>query len=147
MYKTLVIIFLLHIFAGFFLQSNRISKLKREKKQYLFQHVGMYTLVFIVLSPILLGLTILQGLLYSLINGVFHYIVDYYTGKLKARFIGKNDGNVVPKNEANPVGKNEVNYNLIVVLDYTIHLIILMGTYFYMYPDAYKIITFWEKYN
>jgi hypothetical protein len=131
MLKTFVVIFLLHVFAGFFLQSNRISKLKRENKRYLLEHVGMYTLVFIILSPILLGLTILQGLIYSLINGVLHFIVDYFTGKIKLKFIGK----------------NEVNYNLTVVLDYTIHLLILVGTYFYLYPDAYKIITFWERYN
>jgi len=131
MLKTFVVIFLLHVFAGFFLQSNRISKLKRENKRYLLEHVGMYTLVFIVLSPILLGLTILQGLIYSLINGVFHYVVDYFTGRIKNKYIGK----------------NEVNYNLTVVMDYTIHLVILVSTYFYLYPDAYKIITFWEKYN
>jgi len=131
MLKTFVVIFLLHVFAGFFLQSNRISKLKRENKRYLLEHVGMYTLVFIVLSPILLGLTILQGLIYSLINGVLHYIVDYFTGKVKNKYIGK----------------NEVNYNLTVVMDYTIHLLILVGTYFYLYPEAYKIITFWERYN
>lgn len=131
MYKTLVIIFLMHIFGGFFLQSNRISKLKREKKRYLFEHVGMYTLIFIILSPILLGLTIWQGLIYSLINGVLHFVVDYFTGKLKVRLIDK----------------DEVKYNLTVVMDYTIHLVILISTYFYLYPNAYKVITFWERYG
>lgn len=129
MIKTLVVIFILHVFAGFFLQSNRISKLKREKNRYLLEHVGLYTLVFIILSPVLLGLTILQGLVYSLINGVLHLIVDYFTGKLKVKLIDK----------------NEVKYNLTIVMDYTIHLIILVSTYFYMYPDAYKALTFWER--
>lgn len=131
MYKSILIIFVLHIFAGFFLQSNRISKLKREKLLYLFQHVGMYTLIFIIFSPILLGLTLLQGIVYSLINGVFHLFVDYFTGKLKIKLIGK----------------NEVRYNLTVVMDYTLHLIILISTYVYLYPNAFKTITFWEKYN
>jgi len=131
MLKSIVIIFVMHIFAGFFLQSNRISKLKREKKRYLTEHVGMYTLIFMVLSPVLLGLTILQGVIYSLINGVFHYGVDFFTGKLKLKLMGK----------------NEVKYNLIVVMDYTIHLVILISTYFYLYPDAFKAVTFWEKYN
>ncbi len=129
MIKTLVVIFILHVFAGFFLQSNRISKLKREKTRYLLEHVGMYTLAFIILSPVLLGLTILQGLIYSLINGVLHLIVDYFTGKLKVKLIGK----------------NEVKYNLTIAMDYTIHLVILVSTYFYMYPDAYKALTFWER--
>ncbi|MDD5185485.1 MAG: DUF3307 domain-containing protein [Paludibacter sp.] len=129
MIKTLVVIFILHVFAGFFLQSNRISKLKRENKRYLLEHVGLYTLVFIILSPVLLGLTILQGLVYSLINGVLHLVVDYFTGKLKVKLIDK----------------NEVKYNLTIAMDYTIHLVILVSTYFYLYPDAYKALTFWER--
>jgi hypothetical protein len=129
MIKTLVVIFILHVFAGFFLQSNRISKLKRENKRYLLEHVGLYTLVFIILSPVLLGLTILQGLVYSLINGVLHLVVDYFTGKLKVKLIDK----------------NEVKYNLTIAMDYTIHLVILVSTYFYLYPDAYKALTFWKR--
>jgi hypothetical protein len=129
MIKTLVVIFILHVFAGFFLQSNRISKLKRENKRYLLEPFGLYTLVFIILSPVLLGLTILQGLVYSLINGVLHLVVDYFTGKLKVKLIDK----------------NEVKYNLTIAMDYTIHLVILVSTYFYLYPDAYKALTFWER--
>jgi hypothetical protein len=129
MYKSFIIIFVLHIFAGFFLQSNKISKLKRENKLYLLQHVAMYTLIFVIFSPLLLGLTFWQGLEYSLINGVLHFGVDLYTGKLKVKLIGK----------------NEVNYNLIVVIDYTIHLIILSITYIWMYPGAINSVTFWDK--
>ena len=129
MYKSFIIIFLLHIFGGFFLQSNRISKLKREKFVYLLQHVGMYTLIFIAFSPILLGLTILQGLEYSLINGVLHLGVDYFTGKLKVRLINK----------------DEVKYNLIVVMDYTIHLVILAITFIWLYPHAINAVTFFDK--
>ena len=129
MYKSFIIIFLLHIFGGFFLQSNRISKLKREKFVYLLQHVGMYTLIFIAFSPILLGLTILQGLEYSLINGVLHLGVDYFTGKLKVKLING----------------NEVKYNLIVVMDYTIHLVILAITFIWLYPHAINAVTFFDK--
>ena len=130
MYRTFFIIFILHIFGGFFLQSNRISKLKRENTFYLLQHVGMYTLIFIVFCPILLGLTFWQGLVYSLINGVLHFIVDFFTGKLKSRLIVK----------------NEVKYNLTVVLDYSVHLIFLFITFIWLYPNALKVVTFWDKY-
>ena len=131
MIKSIFIIFLLHVFAGFFLQSNRISKLKREKIRYLLEHVALYTLVFMILSPILLGLTIFEGIIFSLINGVLHFVVDYFTGKLKHKLIDK----------------SEVNYNLTIVMDYTIHLVILVSTYFYLYPNAYLVVTFFEKYN
>jgi hypothetical protein len=89
----------------------------------------MYTLIFLVFSPILLGLTIIQGIEYSLLNGVLHLGVDYFTGKLKVRFINK----------------NEVKYNLVVVMDYTIHLVILAITFIWLYPHAINAVTFFDK--
>lgn len=130
MYRSFFIIFILHIFGGFFLQSDRISKLKRENIYYLFQHVGMYTLIFIVFSPVLLGLTFWQGLVYSLINGVLHFIVDFFTGKVKSRMIVK----------------NEVKYNLIVVLDYSLHLTLLFVTFIWLYPNAVNVVTIFDRY-
>jgi len=130
MYKLFLIIFILHIFGGFFLQSNRISKLKRKNLFYLLQHVGLYTLIFVVFSPILLGITFLQGIVYSVINGVLHFIVDFFTGKLKSKMIVK----------------DEIKYNLTVVLDYSIHLTLLFITFILLYPNAIHVVTFWEKY-
>ena len=127
MYKVFLTIFLMHMFAGFFLQSKRISKLKAEKIIYLFEHVGLYTLVFVVLSPILLGLSYEEGLIYSLINGVLHFIVDFFTGKVKKKISGLDS-----------------KRTLIVLLDYTLHLIILTATYIYIYPNAMYRITFWD---
>ena len=57
MIRNLVIIFVMHFVAGYFLQTKKISTLKREKKRYLFLHVGYYTSFFIVFSPFLLDLT------------------------------------------------------------------------------------------
>lgn len=127
MSKILITIFVMHIFAGFFLQSKRISKLKAEKIRYLFGHVALYTTVFIILSPILLGLTFMEGLFYSLLNGVLHFVVDFLTGKLKRKF-----------------SNNERKRNYVVLLDYTIHLIILVSTYLYFYPTAMYRISFWD---
>lgn len=121
MYKTLVLIFVMHIVAGFFLQSKKISKLKRENKLYLFQHVGIYTLFFVIFSPVLLGLTLLQGLVYSLINGVLHLIVDFTTGKFKVKYSEKTN----------------FKYKLIVYIDYTLHLSMLMLTYIYMFHKSF----------
>ncbi|MDD4969578.1 MAG: DUF3307 domain-containing protein [Paludibacter sp.] len=130
MYKSFFIIFILHIFGGFFLQSNRISKLKRDNMFYLLQHVALYTLIFIVFSPILLGITFWQGIVYSLINGVLHFIVDFFTGKIKSKMIVK----------------DEVKYNLTVVMDYSIHLALLFITFIWLYPNAIHVVTFWDKY-
>ena len=120
MLKNLVIIFIMHFVAGYFLQSKRISKLKREKKRYLFQHVGIYTLFFIVLTPLLLNLTFVQGLIYSLLNGLLHLIVDYITGRFKNRYFDK----------------ESLNYKLTVGVDYTLHLSILMLSYLYFVQNS-----------
>jgi len=117
MYKTLVLIFVMHIVAGFFLQSKKISKMKRENKLYLFQHVGIYTLFFVIFSPVLLNLTLLNGLEYSLINGVLHLIVDFTTGKFKVKYSEKTN----------------FKYKLIVFIDYTLHLSMLMSTYIFLF--------------
>jgi len=113
MYKTFVLIFVMHIVAGFFLQSKKISKLKREKTRYLFLHVSIYTAFFIIFSPILLGLTFLQGLIYSLINGVLHLAVDYVTGKFKVKYFEVDN----------------FKYKLTEGIDYTLHLAMLISTY------------------
>lgn len=120
MIKTFVLIFVMHVVAGFFLQSKKISKLKREQKRYLFLHVGIYTLFFIIFSPILLGLTIVQGLVYSLMNGVLHLIVDYITGRFKVKYFEKYN----------------FKYKLTVVVDYALHLSILIITYLCFYHNS-----------
>jgi len=113
MIRNLVIIFVMHFVAGYFLQTKKISKLKRDKKRYLFLHVGYYTLFFIVFSPLLLDLTFLQGVVFSLFNGILHLIIDYYTGQLKKKY---------HENE-------ELKYKFTVGIDYTLHLSILMVSY------------------
>lgn len=120
MYKIFILIFVMHVVAGFFLQSKKISKLKREKKRYLFLHVGIYTLFFVVFSPILLELTILQGLVYSLINGVLHLGVDYVTGKFKTKY----------------VDKTNLKYKLTTAIDYAVHVSILIITYMLLFKDS-----------
>jgi hypothetical protein len=113
MIKNLVIIFVMHFVAGYFLQSRKISTLKREKTRYLFIHVGLYTLFFIVFSPLILPLTFLQGLVFSLFNGILHLVIDYYTGRYKNLYFEK----------------DKFNFNLTVGVDYALHLSILMISY------------------
>ena len=116
----IIMILLLHVIADFFLQGSKLSKLKALKLPYLFEHVGIYTLFFAVLSPILLGLTIFQGLIFSLLNGTFHFVIDYFTGKFKLRYFEV----------------NESKYMSTVGLDHTLHLVILIVSYIYLFPNA-----------
>lgn len=128
MFKTFIIILLLHIFAGYFLQSKRISRLKRVKKRYLFEHVGLYTLIFIILSPLLLSITFVEGIIFSLINGCLHLTVDYFTGKFKLKY-----------------HKDDVRYGVVVGIDYTLHISMLLITYVLLYPNAMNAVTFWDR--
>jgi len=109
----------MHAVGDFFFQGKKMSKLKALKLPYLLEHTGIYTLLFLVLSPLILGLTIIQALIFSLINGVLHFIIDYYTGKLKVKYYGV----------------DESKYITTIGLDHTIHLILLIGSYMYFFPE------------
>jgi hypothetical protein len=116
----IIIIILLHTIGDFFLQGSKLSRLKAIKLPYLFEHVGIYTLLFVVLSPVLLGLTFLQGLAFSFLNGFLHLVIDYFTGKFKTKY-----------HET-----DESRYIAAVGIDHTLHVIILILTYIYLFPDA-----------
>lgn len=119
MYRIIIII-MLHAFADFFVQGRKLRKLKIFKIPYLFEHVGIYTCIFMVLSPLFLGLKPLQGLIFSLINGVLHLAIDFVTDKLKDNYHYK----------------NEYKYLLIIGIDHGLHIIILIFTYIYFFPGA-----------
>jgi len=116
----IIIIILMHTIGDFFLQGSKLSRLKAIKLPYLFEHVGIYTLLFIVISPLVLGLTFLQGLVFSLLNGFLHLIIDYFTGKFKSKYIET----------------NESKYLATIGLDHTLHIVLLIATYIYLYPTA-----------
>ena len=83
--SIIILLILMHIAGDFLFQGSMLSSRKASKMTYLFTHVGIYTLVFILLSPVLLKLTFMQGLQYSLINGVAHLLVDFFTSKFKLK--------------------------------------------------------------
>src|ERR1035437_5961500 len=114
MLRDFVIIFVMHLVAGYFMQTKKVSKLKREKKRYLFFHVALYTLFFIIFSPLVLHLTFLQGLAFSLFNGVLHFFIDYGTGQFKNKYLEK----------------DKLKFNFTVGIDYILHLSILAISYF-----------------
>jgi len=116
----ILLLILIHTLADYFLQGKKLSRMKAFKPPYLFAHVGTYTLLFIILSPILLGLTFTQGLIFSLINGSFHLVIDYITGKYKLKFFNTDD----------------TKYYITSGLDHVLHLIILIASYVLLYPDA-----------
>ena len=110
----------MHAVGDFFLQGSKLSKLKALKLPYLLEHVGIYTGLFIILSPLILGLTILQGLAFSLLNGSLHLLIDYFTGKYKLKYFDN----------------DESKYISTIGIDHTLHIIILIASYIYLFPNA-----------
>jgi len=118
--SRIIILILMHAVGDFFLQGSKLSKLKALKLPYLLEHVGIYTGLFIILSPLILGLTILQGLAFSLLNGSLHLIIDYFTGEYKLKYIDV----------------DESKYISTIGIDHTLHIIILIASYIYLFPNA-----------
>lgn len=117
----IIILILMHAGADFLLQGSALSKLKLKNYLYLLAHVGIYTAFFIVLSPVALGLTFKQGLVFALINGGFHLVVDFVTINIKNRFWGK----------------NEAAYIITISFDHIVHIAILICSFIYLYPDIF----------
>jgi hypothetical protein len=122
MYKILILI-LMHIAADFLLQGSTLSKLKASKITALLLHVGIYTVFFIVFSPLLLGLTFVQGLIFSSINGGAHLIIDYFISKFKKLYWQQ----------------NEAKYLAVISIDHILHILILIATFIYLYPQAIQL--------
>jgi len=137
MSKLIVLIFI-HVLGDSLLLSQKLRKLKIEKISYLFKHVGIYTAVILVLSPLLLGITIVQGLIFSLLNGVLHIIVDYVFTIIKKKYWASKE------------------YKYIIItsgLEHLIHVTLLIVTFLYLFPYAIDTSNwgsviqyyFWEK--
>jgi hypothetical protein len=119
MYKIIILVFM-HGIGDFVLQGERLSKAKATFIGSLLSHVGIYTVFFMVFSPLVLGLTIIQGLVFSLINGSAHLLIDYFTSKFKKKYWKI----------------NETKYFTAIGIDHTLHIIILIFTYLYLFPAA-----------
>jgi hypothetical protein len=117
--SRIIILILMHAVGDFFLQGKKLSRLKALKLPYLLEHAGIYTLLFIVLSPLVLGLTIIQGVIFSMANGILHLIIDYFTGKFKTKYFEV----------------DESKYITAIGLDHTIHIVLLIGSYMYFFPN------------
>jgi hypothetical protein len=78
----------LHWIADFVLQTNWQARNKSKRLDALGAHVGTYTAVIAAASVVLFGLA---GLWFALINGALHFVTDFFTSKLSARFAAKPD--------------------------------------------------------
>ena len=130
MFRIIAIV-LLHILADFFLQGTKLSKRKRFKLPALFEHTGIYTLTFLILSPFLLSLTFVQAVVLSLLNGVLHFGVDFVTGRLKKKYWQV----------------DEDKYFTVSGLDQILHVVILVVTYLTLFPGILSHPTIFGQFD
>lgn len=116
----IILLLLIHIVGDYFLQGSKLSEQKAIRFTYLLEHVAIYTSLLIVISPLLLGLTFIQGAIFSLINGTSHFIIDFITSRLKIKYSTE----------------NESKYIITMGLDHSLHLAILILTYIFLFPSA-----------
>ena len=116
------IIILIHTFGDYFFQGEKLRRLKALKLPYLLEHVLIYSLVLFVFCPYLLHITLYQAFLFSLINGFFHFVVDFFTRIYKKIYWHA----------------DEEKYNFVVGLDVLLHIIILMLSFYLLVPDGFN---------
>lgn len=71
----------LHLFADFFLQTDKMATSKSGSPKWLSIHVGVYTLLFLVLL----------GWQFALINAALHWITDFCSSKATSYLWKKNE--------------------------------------------------------
>jgi len=87
--QTAVLILLLHFIGDFVLQSSTMAVNKASSIKWLTVHVGVYTAVLAVGSLLMMGLHI-STMYYVLANGAMHWVTDFFTSKVNARFYAAN---------------------------------------------------------
>ncbi len=104
---TMSALLTLHFIADFIMQSDYVARNKSKSNLVLLKHVTIYALPFMLLiSP-----------LYGTVNGVLHFIVDYFTSRLTGRLWG--------------AGK--VHWFFVTIgFDQLLHALILIWTYYWL---------------
>lgn len=73
--KIFLMIVWIHCISDFWLQSDYIANNKSKYIECLLTHCGIYSIPFLIF-----------GFEYALINGVLHFIVDYFSSALTSHF-------------------------------------------------------------
>jgi hypothetical protein len=85
-FQLIAFILISHYVADFLFQTNDMAQNKSKSIYWLSVHICVYTAVlFVLLNPYL-------GVMYFVINGTLHFIIDFITSKITAQ-LWKN-GNV-----------------------------------------------------
>jgi len=79
--NAFLLIIWMHLFADFFLQTDKMATSKSGSAKWLTIHVSVYTLPFLILL----------GWQYALVNGVLHWATDFFSSKATSWLWKKNE--------------------------------------------------------
>jgi len=103
---NIVQILTIHWIADFILQSEKMANNKSHSIKWLSIHILVYSI------PLCLF-----GFKFALINGVCHFITDYFTSKISKYFYNQ---------------RSIRNFFIVVGFDQLLHVLTLLGTYIYL---------------
>ena len=79
--KTLIVLIWLHLFADFFLQTDKMATSKSGSAKWLSIHVSVYTVPFLVLL----------GWQFALLNAALHWATDFFSSRATSYLWKKNE--------------------------------------------------------
>jgi hypothetical protein len=87
MINNLIILFIGHWFGDYVFQTSRMALQKSVGIKWLSIHVTVYTLVLFLFAYFIFNLQ--AALTFAALNGVFHFITDFFTSRLSKKYRDK----------------------------------------------------------
>jgi hypothetical protein len=112
----ILVILVAHWIADFVFQTDKMAKGKSSSNYMLSLHIASYTtlIAFFMLSL----LSLKMAIAFALLNGVLHFITDYFSSRASSKLWAKGDVH---------------NFFVVIGLDQTIHYATLFATYYYLF--------------
>jgi hypothetical protein len=83
----LIILFLGHWVGDYLFQTSKMAQQKRNGIKWLSIHVGVYSMILFIFTLFLLDYK--GAALFTSTNALLHWITDFFTSRLSAKFIEK----------------------------------------------------------
>ena len=113
----IILILFNHWIFDFFLQTREMANNKSKSNYHLAEHVMIYALGLLLISPILFPMSIVFALIWIAVNAVAHFFTDYVTSRATSALYEQ---------------KRYQDFFNVNGIDQMIHYITLFGTYVWL---------------